>query len=295
MGFALLGYVPNAEAAVAADPCLSERQEWASHYQGPALAEISGITPANERDEFLSAARNLGTGNDLQMEYNRRGADPMQDPEFFRQVVALTNKSLSYWDSRTDLSPEQRQYMNIAGERAGAVWVACMAGKFARDLRTPPSTGSQTAMNAPNNGAALGSRSISRNSGQSGAQSNNGGTNIGNANKESKPGSIAEIANHCVSLVKDPGLYGGFENSCGYPISIAWCAYHPTKGAWSEAFDCDHDAKGIGRGGLSLVGANQIEGDHTHNAEMIFWFPCRRPAYPVVTYTTGVGFYGYCK
>jgi hypothetical protein len=42
------------------DPCRNERQEWASHYQGQGLAEISGITPANERQMFLRQAIDTG-------------------------------------------------------------------------------------------------------------------------------------------------------------------------------------------------------------------------------------------
>ena len=129
-------------------------------------------------------------------------------------------------------------------------------------------------------------------------QNNSGAGQAGQPNPhqlfQGKP-AVAQEASHCLSLVKDPQLYGGFTNSCDFPVYVAFCAYHPKKGAWSEAFDCDHDAPGIGRGGLAHVNANATEGTHTHNAERIFWFACRQPSFPKVKYSSGSGFFGHCQ
>jgi hypothetical protein len=109
---------------------------------------------------------------------------------------------------------------------------------------------------------------------------------------KNKP-AVAENASRCMGLIQDPRLFGGFTNACGFDVYVAWCAYHPKKGAWSEAFDCDKP--GAGMGGLSSVRANAVEGSHTHNAERIFWFACRRPSFPKVEYTSGSGFFGHCQ
>ncbi len=116
-------------------------------------------------------------------------------------------------------------------------------------------------------------------------------TAVRDMKKAPKP--AAEIANRCIGLRHGETLYGGFTNACAFPVAVTWCAWHPAKGAWSEAFDCDKDA--FGRGGLATIAANAQEASHTHNAEKIFWFACRRPSYPRVTYKSGIGFRGHCE
>jgi hypothetical protein len=105
-----------------------------------------------------------------------------------------------------------------------------------------------------------------------------------------EPFEKAVVANDCISLISNPQSYGGFNNSCLFPVYVAWCAYRPKDGAWSSSFDCDKN-----KGGLSSVQANAWSVDHTHNAEYVFWFACKQPGTPKVRYTSGVGFHGTCR
>jgi hypothetical protein len=120
------------------DPCRNERQEWASRYQGQALAEISGITPANERQMFLRQAIDTGEIDRLMVPFRASNADPMQDPDFLRKIAAIERRSVATVEQQmAGSTPQDNQTYNRLGDRAGHAWVACMAEKFGRALQAP--------------------------------------------------------------------------------------------------------------------------------------------------------------
>ena len=291
MGFALLAHAPGAMAqawpftfANSLPPPKGDPRRW-QQLVNACQAEIAAAN-ASSRDS------NGASLNDASLAViNALALDPKGDgiKAYVKGAEDQIPLDLAIGQSG---GPNAAVRLNaIPGDKAAVCIFRARASGLGEVTSAPQPQQSQVAMNAPSNGGGNNSSSNANNSSSNASNSNT----ASDSKPKSKTPGIAEMANHCVALVKDPNLYGGFKNSCAYPISISWCAYHPNKGAWSEAFDCDHDVQGIGRGGLSTVGANQIDGTHTNNAEKIFWFACRRPAYPIVTYTSGVGFYGYCK
>jgi hypothetical protein len=82
-------------------------------------------------------------------------------------------------------------------------------------------------------------------------------------------------AHRCLSLIKatDKTLYGGFINTCDFPVRFAYCAYKPKKGAWSESVDCEG---GTGKlSGHSEIKPHERSAHHTLGAEKVLWFACR--------------------
>lgn len=79
-------------------------------------------------------------------------------------------------------------------------------------------------------------------------------------------------ASSCISLEKDPSLYGGFVNRCDFKVVFKFCAYRPKKDAWTEAFDCEKT-----QGGMELIEPGEHLDAHTKNAEWIYWAGCRFP------------------
>lgn len=73
------------------------------------------------------------------------------------------------------------------------------------------------------------------------------------------------------SLVKG-SLYGGFVNSCPYAIEYYYCAYHPKKDSWAEAFDCEANKFGAWQ---IAAGPGRRDTAHTNGAERIYWFACK--------------------
>jgi hypothetical protein len=100
---------------------------------------------------------------------------------------------------------------------------------------------------------------------------------------------VARIVNECVSLVSDNG-YGGFHNSCNFPIYVAFCTFMPKEGAASSYFDCDKN-----KGGLEDIEANGYQAAHTNFAQRVFFFACNAPSTPKVDYHAGAGFFGTCQ
>jgi len=87
------------------------------------------------------------------------------------------------------------------------------------------------------------------------------------------------VATKCLSLLKD-SLYGGFKNSCNFPVEYTYCAYKPKKDSWTEAFDCEKD-----KFGSDMIEANGIDEAHTKGAQQIHWGACRSEKdYPITPF-----------
>jgi len=87
------------------------------------------------------------------------------------------------------------------------------------------------------------------------------------------------VASKCLSLL-EKSLYGGFKNSCNFPVEYTYCAYKPKKDAWTEAFDCEKD-----KFGSDMIEANGIDEAHTKGAKEIRWGACRSEKdYPVTPF-----------
>lgn len=77
------------------------------------------------------------------------------------------------------------------------------------------------------------------------------------------------VATDCLKIDTDPG-YGGFINTCNFGVNFTFCAYHPKKDSWAEAFDCEKNKWGDWQ-----VAANDRVAAHTKGADRIFWGACR--------------------
>ena len=97
------------------------------------------------------------------------------------------------------------------------------------------------------------------------------------------------VATECI----DPnftGLYGGMKNSCGYKVWYTYCAYKPKPSSWLTGMDCEKQSFGT-----DLVGANRESAAHTKGAEMLYWFACKDPAWPLDSeYVPGQGVRSRC-
>lgn len=80
-------------------------------------------------------------------------------------------------------------------------------------------------------------------------------------------------ASHCLSLSRDPSLYGGFLNICPNEISYVFCNYKPKKDSWAEAFDCEK-----GQFGLDILAPGKAAAQHTNNVQKVYWAACNYPA-----------------
>lgn len=80
-------------------------------------------------------------------------------------------------------------------------------------------------------------------------------------------------ASHCLSLSRDPSLYGRFLNICPTEIAYVFCNYKSKKDSWAEAFDCEK-----GQYGLDLLKPGKAAAQHTNNSEKVYWAACNYPA-----------------
>ena len=87
----------------------------------------------------------------------------------------------------------------------------------------------------------------------------------------------AAQAHNCIELDKGPGLFGGFKNTCEYKVNYDFCNFRPKKDSWAEFHNCEKP-HGIG---ADAVGAGKPSAAHTKNTEMVYWFACKAPAWPV--------------
>lgn len=68
-----------------------------------------------------------------------------------------------------------------------------------------------------------------------------------------------------------PQTGGGAVNSCPYAVEYNYCVLRPTKGTWSEAFDCEK-----GKGGSWQVGPGPNARTIMHTAGVTtYWFACK--------------------
>lgn len=87
----------------------------------------------------------------------------------------------------------------------------------------------------------------------------------------------AAQAHNCIEIDKDAALYGGFKNTCEYKVSYVFCNFRPKIDSWAEFHNCEKP-HGIGADG---VGAGKPSAAHTKNTEMVYWFACKAPSWPV--------------
>lgn len=80
-------------------------------------------------------------------------------------------------------------------------------------------------------------------------------------------------AHHCLNLVKENTLYGGFTNTCSFPVRFAYCAYKPKRDAWTESFDCEKAKSSFS--GINQIKPGERSAHHTLGAQRILWFACR--------------------
>jgi len=80
-------------------------------------------------------------------------------------------------------------------------------------------------------------------------------------------------AHHCLTLWTEKTMFGGFTNTCDFPVRFVYCAYKPKKGAWTEAFNCEGKTPHVG--GNDLIKAHDRGSYHTLGAQKILWFACR--------------------
>lgn len=102
--------------------------------------------------------------------------------------------------------------------------------------------------------------------------------------KTHNPGATAH---QCVNLDNDARLFGGFVNSCSYPVSFYSCNYRPKTISggfnWSADFDCEKQQFGL----YDLAPGGKVAA-HNHNTEMVYWFACRSPSSPAdIEYSGG--------
>ena len=96
-------------------------------------------------------------------------------------------------------------------------------------------------------------------------------------------------AHQCLSL-KKAGLYGGFDNSCAFPVSYFFCHSQPKKDSWGESLDCAKNKIGMGR-----VQPKTGAAEHTYNSVMVYWFACKEGFHPVDSeFVSGQGLRGRC-
>jgi type II secretory pathway pseudopilin PulG len=105
----------------------------------------------------------------------------------------------------------------------------------------------------------------------------------------------AAEANECIEIDKDPGVFGAFKNKCDYKVNFSTCNYKPrikTGGFnWSADFDCEQQ-----KFGLHTPDGGEAVTSHNRNTEMVYWFACRSPAFPVDTeFVPGSGVRGRCN
>jgi hypothetical protein len=105
----------------------------------------------------------------------------------------------------------------------------------------------------------------------------------------------AAEAHECIEIDKDPGLFGAFKNTCNYKVNFSTCNYRPRvrQGGfnWSADFDCEQQ-----KFGLHTPDGGRAVASHNRNTEMVYWFACKAPAFPVDTeFAPGSGVRGRCN
>jgi hypothetical protein len=107
------------------------------------------------------------------------------------------------------------------------------------------------------------------------------------------PGSRT-LVNQCLKPVRpgEPGagVFGMFENSCHFAVYFNFCNLNPKKDSWADSFNCQAKG-GIG---LDSVGADSVQGAHI-GGELTYFFACRSPQTPKVTFQLGRGLIGECS
>lgn len=102
----------------------------------------------------------------------------------------------------------------------------------------------------------------------------------------------AAEASNCLELDKSTGLFGGFKNTCEYKVAYVFCDFRPKKDSWAEFHNCEIK-HGIG---ADSVGPGRTSAAHTKNTEMVYWFACRDPAWPVdAAFVLGKGIEARCR
>jgi hypothetical protein len=79
-------------------------------------------------------------------------------------------------------------------------------------------------------------------------------------------------ATQCIEIDKEADLYGGLINTCNFQVEVSFCAFHPYKDSWTEAFNCEAH-----KFGLEQIEAKTRIPAHTNNAQMIYVAACRSP------------------
>lgn len=87
----------------------------------------------------------------------------------------------------------------------------------------------------------------------------------------------AAQAHSCIEIDKEPGLFGGFKNTCDYKVNYDFCNFKPKKDSWAAFHDCEKK-HGIG---ADAVGPGRSSAAHNRNTEMVYWFACKDPSWPV--------------
>lgn len=187
-------------------------------------------------------------------------------PSFYRNGCA------HYVDSENRVSPAPSPEDCVAA--GGAAFRKSLTGSNAGGTSAPhPATGVSETSAAHRNAAA---GSTSSEPAGAALQDRLDGSMPSSASRSTQKGEKrlhvpSAVASKCLSLKEGPG-FGGLVNSCDYAVSYTYCAEHPEKGAWTEAFDCDKGRNGLGS---DVVGANNTSGSHTKGAKHIHWVACK--------------------
>ena len=103
---------------------------------------------------------------------------------------------------------------------------------------------------------------------------------------------VAAQAHECVGIDKS-GNFGGLTNNCGFAIEVEYCNYRPKKDSWAAGLECKTGQRN--GGGLTTVGAGKTSANHVKNTQTVFFFACKKPAWPKdVIYVEGKGLSGRC-
>ena len=106
----------------------------------------------------------------------------------------------------------------------------------------------------------------------------------------------AAEAHECIAIDNaGSGNFGAFKNTCGYKVNFTTCNFRPRvrQGGfnWSADFDCEQQ-----KFGLHTPDGGRAVASHNRNTEMVHWFACKAPAFPVDTeFVAGNGVRGRCN
>jgi hypothetical protein len=105
----------------------------------------------------------------------------------------------------------------------------------------------------------------------------------------------AAEAHQCID-VDTRTLYGGFKNTCSYPVTYGYCVDNPKKGAWTDSplFSCAGMAGKQTAGGQTIK-ANGYDTNHTKGGDGVYFFACKAPAHALdLSFVPGQGIQGRC-